>query len=300
MKYGSGLYLALFLICLFALSRTVSAQQGLSGLNPDRDKPLEITADQTLEWHRNQQQYIARGNVIVIQGDVTIFADTLTADYRETQSAAFEIYKLTAEGNVRISSQGNTAYGDKAVYNVDAGIALMTGKDLRMEAPDQSLTARDTFEYHVAQGQLTARGNARLQRGEDTLEADTVSAVFAEDGTGKRRLRRMDAEDNVVIKTPTETLTGDRGQYLADTNTASVTGNVKITRGPNILEGDRAEINLETNVSRLLAGPPMQSGSGGRVRGVFFPGTEEDGKPKALITPLDGDAAESPAGTTSQ
>jgi lipopolysaccharide export system protein LptA len=42
-------------------------------------------------------------------------------------------------------------------------------------------------------------------------------------------------------------------------------GGVKITRGADQLNGDAAEIDLNTGVSRLLS-----SGSG-RVRGVFGP-----------------------------
>lgn len=245
------------------------AQQNL---NPGRDDPLEITADQTLEWHRNDKQYIARGNVIVHQGTVTIHADTLTADYRETSASAFEIYRLTAAGSVRIVSQGNTATGTQAVYDVDRGVAVMTGDNLRLTSPDQDVTAQQSFEYWVTDGKLTARGNAVVKRaGGDTLRADTVSAVFAEDAGGSRQLKRLNADGNVKITTPTEVLTGNKGQYEAATNIAQITGHVKIARGPNVLEGESAEVNLTTNVS-TMKGSPAQ---GGRVRGVFYPGSEK-------------------------
>lgn len=235
----------------------------------DRDKPLEITADKTLEWRRNDTQFVATGNVIVTQGEVTIYADMLTADYREGDKSSFEIYRLTAAGHVRISSQGNTAQGDRAIYNVDRGVAVMTGEDLRMSAPDQSVTAKESFEYWTAEGKLTARGDAHAVRGQDTLSADTLAAVFADEGSGSRKLKTLTADGHVRITTPTETLTGESGVYEAATNIASVAGNVKIVRGPNILEGRRAEVNLTTNVSTMQGGP----GAGGRVRGVFYPGS---------------------------
>lgn len=248
------------------------AQQNQAfAMNPDRNQPLEITADHTLEWHRNTQQYIARGSVIVRQGEVTIIADTLTADYRETGVSAFEIYRLTADGNVKIVSQGNTATGQQAVYDVDRGVAVMTGNNLRLSSPDQSLTAKDSFEYWVTEGRLTAIGSAHVIRGEDTLDADTVSATFAEDATGTRQLKSLSADRNVKITTPTEILTGNKGTYTAATNIAAIVGNVKISRGPNVLEGERAEVNLTTNVSKMQGSPAQ----GGRVRGVFYPGSEE-------------------------
>ena len=262
----------LFAVC-FALP--VMAQQQARPVNPNKNEPMEITADQTLEWHRDDQKYIARGNVIAKQGDVQIFCDTLTADYRETAESSQDIYKLTAEGNVRIISQGNTATGDLAVYEVDKGLAVMTGNNLSLRSPDQTVTARDRFEYHVAQGQLKALGGVKVLRGEDTLEADQGIAQFAEDNTGKRQLQQMEAIGNVVITTPTEVLRGQRGIYKSNSNIAELIGDVTITRGQNILEGERAEVNLATNVSKMHGGASRGgSGNGGRVRGVFYPGSD--------------------------
>lgn len=267
-------------IVLLCISLTGGAQAATlldqGDMNPDRDQPLEITAEQTLEWHRDIKQYIARGNVIVAQGAVQIMADTITADYRETESSAFEIYRLTADGNVRIVSQGNTATGQKAVYDVDRGVAVMTGNNLNLTSPDQTVTARDSFEYRVAEGLLKAIGKAHVKRETNTLDADTVSAVFTEDAKGTRQLNRLNADGNVVITTPTETLTGANGVYDAATNVAAITGDVKIRRGPNILEGERAEVNLTTNVSTMQG----SSAPGGRVRGVFYPDSAKKGEAK--------------------
>jgi lipopolysaccharide export system protein LptA len=90
------------------------------------------------------------------------------------------------------------------------------------------------------------------------------------DSQGKSVLDTLDATGNVEIKTTSETLTGEKGFYNAKDNTAQVTGNVRITRGPNILEGARADIDLTTQTSRLYA----PSGPNGRVRGIFFPSSK--------------------------
>lgn len=271
--------IVIFISALFIfLPFTAFAQQEL---NPSRDEPLEITASHTLEWHRDNQQYIARGDVVAKQGAVTIMADNLTADYRETSASSFEIYRLTADGNVKISSKGNIAYGQKAVYDVDRGMAVMTGDNLRLAAPDQSVTARDSFEYWIVDGRLTARGDAHVIRTGDTLGADMVAAVFTEDTAGTRQLKSLSADGNVRITTPTEIVTGEKGKYTASTNIAVLSGNVKITRGPNILEGQRAEVNLTTNVSKMLGNTAQgtsgvsRNNNGGRVRGIFYPSSKK-------------------------
>ena len=48
-------------------------------------------------------------------------------------------------------------------------------------------------------------------------------------------------------------------------------GSVKITRGQTQLNGDRAEVNLNTGVSRLLTMVKGQKKSNERVRGIFMP-----------------------------
>lgn len=265
--------------------------------NKSAEKPLEITADQTLEWHRNNKQYIARGRAEAKQGLSQINADTLTADYRESAKSNFDIYRMTAVENVVITSQGNQAYGDKAVYEVESGIATMTGKALKMTAPDQTITARDKFEYDVNAGRLSAYGDVIILRGTDKIQADKASAFFAQSASeqaapaegstatsssplGGRKLERFEGEGNVVVTTPTEVLKGDRGVYHANTNVAEVTGNVKIIRGPNILEGNRAEINLTTNVSKMFGNATTTSTTGkGRVKGVFYPGSTDSKNP---------------------
>lgn len=246
----------------------------------DKNAPLVITADQTLEWHRNNQQYIARGNAMAEQDGVSIKAQTLTADYADTQKSSMDIQKLTAIDEVTISSQGNVATGQKAVYDVTTGIATMTGNNLNLTSPDQTVTARDQFVYDVKAGRLSAHGNAVVTRLQDKLTADVVSAVFADDkATGKRALKELTADGNVVIVTPTETVRGKKGVYRADTNIATLKGGVRIERGPNVLEGDEAEVNLTTNVSRMIGGATTE---GGRVRGVFYPGSSDS----ARITPV--------------
>ena len=57
-------------------------------------------------------------------------------------------------------------------------------------------------------------------------------------------------------------------------STAKLKGNVKITRGPNQIEGDAAEVDTKTGVSKMLASPEAKNNSG-RVRGLLIPGSNE-------------------------
>ncbi|MCF8495769.1 MAG: ostA-like family protein [Alphaproteobacteria bacterium] len=214
------------------------------------------------------------------QGPSSVSAEILTAHYREEKGSGMDIWKVEAEKNVVIRSQESAAFGDQADYDLQKGLAIMTGQNLRMESPDQTLTARTRFEYHVQDGRVKALGGAKITRKNinghgDTLEADEISALLQQNEKGQRVLKTLEARGHVVITTAQEIVTGAYGIYDANLNKATLTGNVTIRRGQNLLQGEKAEVNLNTNVSRIFGG----SAAGGRVRGVFYPGSEKNKGP---------------------
>ncbi len=236
-------------------------------------EPLKITADDTLEWHRDRQEIIARGNVIASQGGASIESATMTATYKEGQKEnKFLPQTLRADKNVRVKTPDGTAYGDQALYDISTETATMTGATLRLESDNFELTATEEFKYFVNDGKLLATGRAKLVQstddGENSIEADQLIANFIENSEDQdRQLEKMEAVGNVIITTPTEVISGDKGFYNKMTNKAELSGNVKIIRGQNALEGALASVDLTSNISTLSGG----DGNGGRVSGVFYP-----------------------------
>lgn len=240
-----------------------------------KKEPIEISAQEALEWRRDDKQYIARTAVIAKQGETEIHADEMVADYRDKNGNAPTIYRLTAKGHVKIISGGtNTITGDQAVYDVDAKNAVMTGQDLKMVNPEQTVTAHERFEYWSDEGRVVAVGDARVVRGTDTIDADQITAWLADDASGKRDMTRAEAVGNVVITTPKEKAVGTRAVYERATDMATLEGPVTITREKNVLTGARAEVNLKTSLSTLYG----DENKGGRVKGVFYTGTTAENK----------------------
>ena len=266
--------LTIIITCGLLNTPHVHAQTGLS---TSGSTPVEVTADNTLEWLRNEEKFVARGNAQAQQGASSVRGETLTAHYRKSPKSSMEIYRITADQNVVLKTEDSEAFGQNAVYDLDSGLATMTGDNLKLISPDQTITANDKFEYYITEGRANALGRAKVVRpkangnGFDTLEADKISALFKENAKGERVLHSMEAIGNVVIVTPSETITSAYGIYQSGTNKAKLNGSVKIRRGQNILEGDRAEVDLTTNVSQIFGSP----NKGERVRGVFYPGSDK-------------------------
>ena len=239
-----------------------------------------------------------------------------------------EVYRVQAEGHVHIYTQTDQVWGDKATYDLDQSVLVVTGHDLRLTTPNDVLTARDDLEYWSQRHMAVARGDAvvvtndgrRLQG--DTLVAYTTdtqsaqgagrgSAAATAAGTPKAmqvadkpgtppnaqndpllssgKLQKVDVFGHVLVRTVTDTVTGDRAVYVPDSGIARVAGHVHITRGQNQLNGSEAIVNMKTGISRLLAS------NDGRVQGLLVPNDQTN---QSLASPGAASPAAAPGSGT--
>lgn len=332
------------LVGLLPFAPTVARAQNFGlGLNAqDNGKPINIEAEQGIEWRQNDRVYIARGNARATRGQATLFADTLMAFYRpvcgpEAKGAAAkkeaaaardaaaqktapqakteakscpeapaqrapdkdksaktgdpvggnstEIFRMEADGNVRIATETQTVYGDHAVYDVDQGLLVVTGKHLKLETPRDTVTARDTLEWYDEKQLAVARGDAVAVREGKRLRGDVLTSEVVKDQNGSSHISRIDAQGNVLVSSLDQIARGDAGVYNVDTGIATLTGRVTLTRADNELRGQYAVVDLNNNVSRLLSAPPsakLTEGRAPRVEGLLVPRPKpESPAPKA-------------------
>ncbi|MBO6519040.1 MAG: hypothetical protein JJ900_13485 [Rhodospirillales bacterium] len=233
------------------------------------DLPIEVYAQDGIEWQQDGSLFVARGDARAVRGEVEVLSDELRAHYRENASGQSEVWRLDALGNVRIVSDSETAYGDRAIYNADQKVLVVDGKKPSLVSGQDTLSASQQLEYWELKKFAVARGNAVATRDKKQVFADVLVAHLNEDAQGKTQVYRVDAYDNVRIRTERETATGDRGVYNVESGIATLTGQVRLVRDENELRGCRAEVNLNTGISKLF---PCQSGQGsGRVQGSFVP-----------------------------
>jgi lipopolysaccharide export system protein LptA len=269
---------------LFLLSVPGAFAEGLNFGNGSNDRPIEVTADNGIEWEQDDKLFTARGNAVAVQGDLTVKSNELRAYYRPKSggSGGTDIWRVDASGNVKITSPNETATGDNAVYDLDKSVMVLSGKKVRYATPDDEIIADRQIEYWDTKQMAVARGNAYAIRQDRRIKADVLVAHFKTvpaapvkgkpapaQGQGENKVDRVEAFDNVTIVTQTETLVASRADYVPDTGIANLTGNVKITRGQNQLDGCRAVVNMKTGISTMLSCKPGEGDS--RVRGILVP-----------------------------
>ena len=242
--------------------------QGLN-FGGDSDQPIEIFADNGIEWQQENLIFLARGNARAVRGRVTVFADELRAYYREKPDGGTDIWRLDANGKVRIKTLGETAFGKKAVYRIDDGILVLSGGRVRLVSGTDEITADKQIEYWEKKQMAVARGNALAVRKDKHLKADVLAAYFRVDRKGENKLYRVDAFDHVKIVTDKNTATSNRAVYNVESGIATLTGSVKLVRGNSVLTGCSAEVNLNSGVSKIFSCPALPGGPRKRAQGVL-------------------------------
>ncbi len=249
-----------------ALSLGIAAASPVFGqslnLASDADGgPIEIFADDGIEWQRENEVLIARGNARAVRKDIAVRADVLRAHYARGSDGTTELSRLEAAGGVKIASPSENITGDSAVYNLEKAILVVAGERVRLDTGNDQITANQQMEYWERKQMAVARGRAVGLHDGKRIRAEVLVAFLRSDRQGKSRVFRVEAFDDVVIQTEIDTVRANEGVYNVDSGIATLTGNVRITRGENQLAGDNAEIDLNTGISKML----------GPVRGLLVP-----------------------------
>ena len=229
-----------------------------------------IDAAKGIEWVRTARLVIARGDARAKRDDQEVRAEVLTAHYRERSDGGIDVWRIDADGKVGYTSASESAFGERATYDVDKQVMTISGgEQVGVTASTSRITAEKELEYDTKTRTLIARGNAVAVDGDRTVYGEVISVHLREQvEEGQSRLQQLEAEGNVRVITPEEDIRADRGTYNVESGVATLDGSVKIVKGTNELNGCRGETNLKTGVSRITACPGQ---SNGRVRGIILP-----------------------------
>lgn len=138
--------------------------------------PIEITADNSLEWDRDANTFSARGNAVVAQDKTSITADTVIANYTDDDNG-FKINKIVAHGGsptVKTETETLTATTLTAFFTGDAKTALhkvIAENNVTITTAQETLSG-DYAEYRPEQQTATVTGNVKIIDGKNILTGD--------------------------------------------------------------------------------------------------------------------------------
>ncbi len=193
-----------------------------------------------------------------------------------------------------LAATSTYAQGAKGPPNALQGFSQNRAEPVHIEAATLEVRDKDqvaTFsgDVRVQQGDTTMRcaslvvfydreaGNAPKPTGK---ASKTLTAANPGPG-GEQKIKRLEARGSVVVTQKDQTATGQLGIFDMPSNTVTLTGNVVMTQGQNVLRGDKLVVDLTSGVSRVESAKTGR----GRVEGLFIPseapknGAPAPGKP---------------------
>lgn len=138
----------------------------------------------------------------------------------------------------------------------------------------------DSLEVKQDENIATFAGNVDARQGNIRLRADrlTVNYGGGESGeAGASVVSRIDASGSIFIDSGRETAQGEVGVYDVENGLVTLLRNVVLTRGENVIRGDRLVLNLVTGQARVEGGVDATR-PGQRVHGLFIPRRSTDRK----------------------
>ena len=84
------------------------------------------------------------------------------------------------------------------------------------------------------------------------VEPEAMKAAAPGPG-GSQQISRLEARGGVTVNQKDHTATGELGVFDMHANTVTLTGNVVVSQGPNVMRGDRLVVDLTTGISRVDA-----------------------------------------------
>jgi lipopolysaccharide export system protein LptA len=167
------------------------------------------------------------------------------------------------------------------------------------DAPVQIEAA--TLEVHDKSKTATFSGNVQVVQGDTTMKCRSLVVFYGQEvGLGEpaaqaatatvksplgapraaQNIRRIEARGAVTVITKDQSASGDLGIYDLKTKTITLSGNVVVSQGQNVIHGERVVVDTETGNARVESGATGASAGGpgsGRVRALIQPGKGQGG-----------------------
>jgi lipopolysaccharide export system protein LptA len=152
----------------------------------------------------------------------------------------------------------------------------------KLEVRDKDKVATFTGNVHVTQGDTEMRSKVLVVFYEDGGKPGAAGAPGTKlagapvaPGDPQQQIRRIEATGGVRVIQKDQNATGDNGTFDMQSNTMTLIGNVVVTRGKDVVRGQRLVVDLNTGVSRI------ESPAGGQVESLFQSGSRDSNPPGA-------------------
>jgi len=185
-----------------------------------------------------------------------------------------------------------SAAASQPAQQKDQPSGAMQGLQLNRDQPVK--IESDSLEVRDKSQQATFIGKVKLTQGDTVLQCQSLVIFYENESAapaqkkgaakntqkggggigGGQQIKRAEAKGDVLVTQKDQTAKGEFGVFDVKSNTVTLTGNVVVTQGANVLRGERMVVNLTTGVSTVESGQ-SKGGERQRVEGLFNPSSAQ-------------------------
>jgi lipopolysaccharide export system protein LptA len=165
------------------------------------------------------------------------------------------------------SAQRNQGQGPQ---NALQGFSQNRDQPVKIQAASLEVREKDkqatfTGDVHVVNGDTELRCRSLVVFYDDDSSSSSAKNMKAADPgpSGEKSIKRIEAKGGVTVVQKDQNAAGDSAIFNMRENIVTLTGNVVVTRGQDVLRGQRLVVDLTNGVSKM---------DQGRVEGLFQSG----------------------------
>jgi lipopolysaccharide export system protein LptA len=156
-------------------------QNSGGGFELNKKDPIYITSD-WMEVDQKKNTITYKGRVVMVQADMTMRSEALTAQYDPEMK---RINRITAEGNVNATQGDRVATGDRAVFDDKAKTVTLTGNPVMRQGNNQ--VSGTKVVYFIEQDRAVAEGDGRVRVQATIFPDELQKKEKGDSATGKQR-----------------------------------------------------------------------------------------------------------------
>jgi lipopolysaccharide export system protein LptA len=201
-----------------------------------------------------------------------------------------------------------------ALFSVSAAAQglIPNGQDQNRDQPVQ-IDAK-SLEVHDKNKTATFSGDVKVVQGYTTMTCKTLVVFYGQElgiaGAGAKpvatsdtpsgaapsgaspsgaapdaqNIRRIEAHGDVTVVSRDQSASGDLGVYDLLSKTITLSGNVVVNQGKNVIHGERVIVDTVTGNAHVESSPAAPGTPQGRVRALIIPQKDKNGESSNFMT----------------
>lgn len=149
--------------------------------------------------------------------------------------------------------------------------------DVQVVQGDTTMKCQKLVVFYGQEVGIAQKEAGTAQNAAPDAKPDTKPAAAPAGPKGAQNIRRIEARGGVTVITKDQNASGDLGVYDLIAKTITLTGNVVVSQGQNVIHGERVVVDTVTGNARVESNNQGGGTTPSRVRALIQPNQGQSG-----------------------